>query len=224
MVNNVVRKEGRVVGSVFRLQSQQTKKTRVLLLLPRDYWVGHSEYEKCVCLWHFQKILSAAAQEEQCYAQGKTSITVSRSLPQRLFKRIPKMVVQQTIVCCQKLPNPKLLDLEFLKCWPKFDPIPSPLPKGNKGGECPKRDLTTFFRHFRSFIREKILAKFFWPPILINFAMSFCLCLFFDTSKIFSQRISREGALCVDHYIFYFYYPQCICHLYILSAIYICST
>ena len=59
VVDNVVNNEGRrVVGSVFRLQSQQTKKTRVLLLLPRDYCVGHSEYEKCVCLWHFQKILS----------------------------------------------------------------------------------------------------------------------------------------------------------------------
>ena len=52
VVVNVVHNEGRVrvVGSVFRLQSQQTKKTRVLLLLPRDYCVGHSEYEKCVCL------------------------------------------------------------------------------------------------------------------------------------------------------------------------------
>ena len=51
VVDNVVHNEGRVVvGSVLRLQSQQTKKTRVLLLLPRDYCVGHSEYEKCVCL------------------------------------------------------------------------------------------------------------------------------------------------------------------------------
>ena len=35
--HNVVDNEGRVVGSVFRLQSQQNEKTRVLLLLPRDY-------------------------------------------------------------------------------------------------------------------------------------------------------------------------------------------
>ena len=38
VVDNVVNNEGRVVvGSVLKLQSQQTKKTRVLLLLPRDY-------------------------------------------------------------------------------------------------------------------------------------------------------------------------------------------
>ena len=149
VVNNVVHKEGRrVVGSAFRLQSQQTKKTRVLLLLPRDYWVGHSEYEKCVCLWHFQKILSAAAQEEQCYAQGKTSKTVSRSLPQRLFKRIPKMVVHQRIVCCQKLPNPKLLDLEFLKnVGQSLTPPPLPYQKGIREGSV-KKEIWQIFRHF----------------------------------------------------------------------------
>ena len=56
--------------------------------------------------------LRRSAQEEQCYAQGKISKTVSRSLSQRLFKQIPKMVAQQRTVCCQKLPNPKLLDIE----------------------------------------------------------------------------------------------------------------